>query len=149
MRAVIQRVKEARVRVDGNIVGEIGRGILVFLGIEKGDGTKDLEYLAKKIVNLRVFEDDKGQMNLSVKDVEGEVLLVSQFTLLGDARKGRRPSFERAEEPERARELYESLVRMVRMEGLPVEEGVFRAMMEVELINDGPVTILLDSKKTF
>ena len=149
MRAVIQRVKEATVRVDGKTVGSIGRGLLVFLGVEKGDGRGDLEYIAKKVVNLRIFEDHKGQMNISLKDVGGEVLLVSQFTLLGDARKGRRPSFERAEEPGRAEELYLALGSMIEREGIRLERGVFRAMMEVELVNDGPVTILLDSRRPF
>ncbi len=149
MRAVIQRVKGARVRVEGRTVGSIGRGVLAFVGVEKGDDRKDLEYMARKIVNLRIFEDQKGQMNLSLKDVGGEVLLVSQFTLLGDARKGRRPSFERAEEPGRAEELYLALGELIEREGIRVERGVFRAMMEVDLVNDGPVTILLDSRKLF
>lgn len=149
MRAVIQRVKGARVRVEGETVGSIERGILVFVGVEKGDGGEDLEYMARKIVNLRIFEDEKGQMNLSLKEVGGEVLLVSQFTLLGDARKGRRPSFDRAEEPKRAEELYLSLGDLIEREGIRVKKGVFRAMMEVELVNDGPVTILLDSRRLF
>ncbi len=149
MRAVIQRVKGARVRVEGRTVGSIGRGVLAFVGVEKGDDRKDLEYMARKIVNLRIFEDQKGQMNLSLKDVGGEVLLVSQFTLLGDARKGRRPSFERAEEPGRAEELYLALGELIEREGIRVERGIFRAMMEVDLVNDGPVTILLDSRKLF
>lgn len=137
----------ARVRVDGRTVGEIGRGLLVFAGVEKGDGADDIKYVAGKVSGLRIFEDDAGKMNVSVADAGGSVLAVSQFTLCGDCRKGRRPSFDDAEAPASARPIYEALVRELRALNLKVETGEFQAHMEVELANDGPVTILLDSRR--
>jgi D-aminoacyl-tRNA deacylase len=148
MRAVVQRVTRARVRVAGEIAGEIGCGLLVLLGVGDGDTESDADYLAEKISGLRVFEHD-GKMNLSVLDVNGAVLAISQFTLYGDVRRGKRPSFDAAARPERARELYEHFVESIRASGLGCETGRFQEMMQVELVNDGPVTILLDSKKTF
>ncbi len=149
LRAVVQRVKRAAVSVDGKLVSSISAGHLVFLGVEQGDTGKDLEYLADKVVNLRVFEDQQGKMNLSVKDIGGELLVVSQFTLCGDCRKGRRPSFTSAASPDRAEAMYEEFCVLAEEHGVPVKKGVFQAHMEVELVNDGPVTILLDSRKTF
>ncbi len=149
MRAVVQRIKEASVTVDGELKSAVGGGLLVFVGVEKGDGADDAGYIASKIAGLRIFEDDHGRMNLSVKESGGDVLMVSQFTLAGDARKGRRPSFTGAEEPGRARELLGELVEMLVREGVEVKTGEFGAHMEVKLINDGPVTILLDSRKRF
>lgn len=149
MRAVVQRVKEASVTVDGEVVGRIGRGLPVLLGVGVGDGEAEAESMAEKVVNLRVFADDKGQMNLSVLEVAGQALVVSQFTLMGDARRGRRPSYIDAAPPEEANRLYGRFVAEARRLGLRVETGVFRAMMDVALVNEGPVTILLDSKKTF
>ncbi len=149
MRCVVQRVSEAYVTVDGRETGRIGRGIAALIGVEAGDTEKDAAYLAGKIVKLRVFEDEKEKMNLSVKDVGGGILAVSQFTLLGDVRGQNRPGFTRAEAPERANELYEACCAEMRSLGVPVENGVFRTHMMVHLINDGPVTILLDSRKTF
>ena len=149
MRAVVQRVSRASVKVGGEITGEIGRGLLVLLGVAHEDTEADADYLAEKIAGLRIFEDDAGKMNLSVMDVGGAVLAVSQFTLFGDVRRGKRPSFDAAARPERARELYEYFVGRVREAGLRCETGRFQEMMEVELINSGPVTILLDSKKGF
>jgi D-tyrosyl-tRNA(Tyr) deacylase len=149
MRAVVQRVKEASVRVDGEIVGRIGRGLLVLLGVAVGDGDADALAMAEKVANLRIFADDEGQMNLSALDVKGEALVVSQFTLLGDARRGRRPSYVDAAPPVEANRLYERFAAETRRLGLRVETGVFRAMMDVALVNEGPVTILLDSKKAF
>lgn len=152
MRAVVQRVKDARVVVDGEIAGAIDSGLLVYVGVEKGDGDKDIEYIATKIVNLRVFEDIDGRMNLSLLDIDRRgtgLLAISQFTLHGDVRKGRRPSFDRAEKPVRARELFTRLVESIEEKGVRVEKGVFQAHMEVTSTNDGPVTILLDSGKTF
>ncbi len=149
MRAVIQRVSRADVVVEERTVAEIGRGIVLLVGVEKGDTEVDADYIAKKTSSLRIFEDEAGKMNLSVKDIAGEVLCVSQFTLLADARKGRRPSFDGAESPERAEALYKEVVERVRKEGIVVKEGVFGGYMRVSLTNDGPVTILLDSKKTF
>lgn len=148
MKAVIQRVSAAKVEVDGKAVGRIGRGILVLLGVEKGDGERDADWLAEKIGNLRIFEDEKGKMNLSVKEVAGELLAVSQFTLAGNCAKGRRPSFDTAAPPEEANRLYEYFVAKLRTLGLPVETGVFQAMMQVSLINDGPVTFILESPTT-
>jgi len=149
VRAVVQRVKEASVRVDEAVVGRIGRGLAVLLGVGTGDAPRDAEYLAEKIVNLRVFPDEAGQMNRSLLEVGGELLVVSQFTLYGDARKGRRPSYLDAAGPEEANRLYEHLVARVRDAGVQVATGVFRAMMDVALVNEGPVTILLDSRKLF
>lgn len=149
MRAIIQRVKEARVDVDGETVGRIGEGMLVLLGAEKDDSGVDTEYLAEKILTLRIFEDGEGKMNLSVSDTGGSLLVVSQFTLYGDCRKGRRPSFDKAAPPEVAEALYEEFVSKLRARGARVETGRFRAMMDVHLVNWGPVTLMLDSKKEF
>jgi len=149
MRIVVQRVLEARVEVEGAVVARIGRGLLVLLGVGRDDGPADVEYTAGKIRDLRVFEDDAGKMNRSVGEVNGSVLLVSQFTLYGDVRKGRRPSFDAAAPPDVGRALYEDVVRAVRQSGLTVETGIFQAMMRVHLVNDGPVTILLDSSRAF
>ena len=149
MRAVVQRVSRAKVTAAGVIVGEIGQGVLVLLGVGREDSAVSAEYLADKIVGLRIFEDDAGKMNRSVAEVGGAVLAVSQFTLYGDVRKGKRPSFDDAARPERARELYEHFVERVRASGVRCETGRFQEMMEVELVNDGPVTILLDSGKGF
>lgn len=149
MRAVVQRVSRASVKVDGEVVGEIARGLLVLLGAGQDDIEANADYLAEKVAGLRIFEDDAGKMNLSVADIGGAVLVVSQFTLYGDVRRGKRPSFDAAARPERARELYEYFVERVRALGLHCETGRFQAMMEVELVNSGPVTILLDSKKAF
>jgi D-aminoacyl-tRNA deacylase len=147
MRAVLQRVKSAQVTVAGEMVGEIGKGLLVLVGVAKDDGPGDVAYLANKIVNLRVFPDHDKLLHFTTAEVGGGVLVVSQFTLLGDCRKGRRPSFDQAAPPELAEKLYEDLVAALAQAGLPVATGRFRAMMEVSLINDGPVTLLLDSKK--
>ncbi|HEY6248558.1 MAG TPA: D-aminoacyl-tRNA deacylase [Candidatus Angelobacter sp.] len=149
MRAVVQRVSRCRVTVDGKIVGEIGGGLLVLLGVGKDDTEAAAAYLAEKIISLRIFDDDAGRMNLSVLDKRGQVLVVSQFTLYGDVRRGKRPSFDAAARPEEARRLYESLVDKIRAAGLRCETGEFQAMMDVELVNDGPVTIMLDSEKSF
>lgn len=149
MRAVIQRVKEAQVEVSGRTVGAIGRGLLVLLGIENSDVEGDADYLVSKIVHLRIFEDGDQKFNLSLKDVGGAVLVVSQFTLLGDCRKGRRPSFDAAARPEQARPLYEYFIGSLKTASLTVAAGEFQASMEVFLVNDGPVTVLLDSKKAF
>jgi D-tyrosyl-tRNA(Tyr) deacylase len=147
MRAVIQRVKSAQVCVDGRVSGKIGRGLLVLLGVGKGDGESDLSFLTSKIPELRIFEDDSGKFNLSLKEIRGEILVVSQFTLFGDCRKGRRPSFTEAEEPSAAKHLYEWFILKLRERGIPVQTGEFQAKMEVHLINDGPVTLLLDSRQ--
>jgi D-aminoacyl-tRNA deacylase len=149
MRAVIQRVSRAAVRVDGAVVGAVGRGLLVLLGVARGDGPDDAQALADKVAGLRIFEDPAGKMNLAVAEAGGGVLVVSQFTLLGDARKGNRPGFSDAAPPEEANALYEAVCDQLRARGLPVATGVFRAHMEVELVNDGPVTILLDSRRLF
>jgi D-aminoacyl-tRNA deacylase len=149
MRAVVQRVSRAAVSVEGAPVASIGPGLLVLLGVARGDGEGDLEYLADKVVNLRVFPDEAGHMNRSLLETAGEVLVVSQFTLLGDARRGRRPGFTDAAPPEEAERLYRLFVERVRRSGLRVGEGVFRADMDVELVNRGPVTLLLDSRKGF
>src|SRR4030043_1074002 len=145
MKAVIQRVKSAQVCVDSQVTGKIGKGLLVLLGIGKGDGESDLSFLASKIPELRIFEDASGKFNLSLKEINGEALVVSQFTLYGDCRKGRRPSFTEAEEPVIAKNFYEQFVSKLREQGVPVQRGEFQAKMEVHLINDGPVTLLLDS----
>ena len=149
MRAVVQRVSRASVSVGGAITGEIATGLLVLLGVGQDDQPSDADYLAEKIVGLRIFEDAEEKMNRSVVDVGGAILAVSQFTLYGDVRRGKRPSFDAAARPERARELYEYFVNRVRSLGVRCETGVFQAMMEVELVNSGPVTILIDSKKQF
>lgn len=149
MRAVVQRVTEARVTVDGRVVGEIGRGLLVLVGVEQGDGPADVQYIAAKVRDLRIFPDEAHKMNRSVADIGGDILVVSQFTLSGDARGGRRPSFVTAAPPALARALYEDVVRELKTSGLRVATGEFQAMMRVALVNDGPVTILLDSHKTF
>ncbi|MDO4834508.1 MAG: D-aminoacyl-tRNA deacylase [Bacillota bacterium] len=149
MRAVVQRVKQSAVYVDEEITGSIGRGLTVLIGVEDGDTDKDAEYVAKKVSALRVFDDENGVMNLSVKDIGGEVLAVSQFTLLGDVRKGNRPGYFAAAAPEEANILYEKTVELIRCNGIHVEEGVFRAEMVVDISNDGPVTILLESHKQF
>ena len=148
MRAVVQRVKRASVKVEENVTGSIEKGLLVFLGIEEADTTEDVRYICDKVANLRIFEDEAGKMNRSVLDEGGNVLLVSQFTLYGDARNGRRPSFSKAARPENALPLYEEAIRTLR-ETVRVETGEFQAMMEVSLLNDGPVTILLESKRLF
>jgi D-aminoacyl-tRNA deacylase len=149
MRAVVQRVSRARVTVNGEVTGEIGPGVLVLLGVGREDTEADAVYLAEKICGLRIFEDDQGKMNRSVRDVGGSVLAVSQFTLYGDVRRGKRPSFDGAAGPEKARELYEFFVEQIRGTGLRCETGRFQEMMKVELVNEGPVTILLDSGKGF
>ena len=149
MRAVVQRVTEARVTVENREVGAIKKGMTVLLGVEDGDGEKDAEYIADKIAGLRIFDDEAGVMNLSALDVGGEILSISQFTLLADARKGKRPSYIRAARPEDARTLYEYFNKRLEEKGLKVETGIFQAEMLVEIHNDGPVTILLDSKKLF
>ncbi len=149
MRAVAQRVKKAHVAVDGEIVGQIGKGLVVFLGIGDGDSEADCLYLASKIWGLRIFEDGAGRMNCSVQEAKGDVLCISQFTLYGDCRKGRRPSFVEAAPPGEAVTLYERVCSLLREKGLKVSTGVFQAMMDVVVHNDGPVTILLDSRKNF
>ena len=149
MRAVIQRVERASVSVEGEIRGQIGAGFLVLIGVEEGDGDADFRYIAEKVPNLRVFEDEQGKMNRSLLDVGGELLAVSKVTLLGDARGGRRPSFITAARPETADPMYERLVADWRARGIRVETGVFGAHMKVSLVNDGPVTILLDSRRRF
>ena len=149
MRAVIQRVREAQVLVDDKTVGKIGQGLLVFLGIADSDEEHDADYLVSKILHLRILKDSEGKFNLSLRDTQGSLLVVSQFTLLGDCRKGRRPSFTDAASPEKARRLYEYFIASVAEQRVPVASGEFQAMMDVHLINDGPVTMLLDSKRTF
>jgi D-tyrosyl-tRNA(Tyr) deacylase len=149
MRAVVQRVSRCRVQVDGEVVGQIGRGLLVLLGVGKADNESAANYLVEKILGLRIFEDDQEKMNHSIQDKSGEMLVVSQFTLFGDVRRGRRPSFDGAARPEEANHLYEYFVTKVREAGIRCETGRFRAMMDVELVNQGPVTILLDTEKAF
>ena len=146
MKAVIQRVKSTGVSVDNKEISRIGSGLLVFLGVSVSDEKSDADFLAEKIANLRIFEDDKGKMNRSVTDISGEILVVSQFTLYGDCRKGRRPSFVHAAPPEKAESLYEYFARQLREKEIPVQTGQFRAMMDVSLINDGPVTLIVESK---
>lgn len=148
MRGVVQRVSAAHVKVDGQIVGQIAHGLVVLLGVAAGDTEADLKYLVEKTINLRIFEDDEGKMNRSVLDTGGSILAISQFTLLGDCRKGRRPSFITAAKPEEANAMYEQYVGLVRQQGIQVETGIFRADMKVHLVNDGPVTLILDSTKT-
>ncbi|MGI6748764.1 MAG: D-aminoacyl-tRNA deacylase [Anaerovoracaceae bacterium] len=149
MRAVVQRVLKADVTVEEKITGSIDKGLMVLLGVEDKDNISDAVYMADKISGLRIFEDDEGKMNLSVKDVGGAILAISQFTLLGDCRKGKRPSFIKAARPEKAKSLYNNFVNLCREKGLRVEEGIFQADMLVKIYNDGPVTILIDSKKNF
>ncbi len=149
MRAVLQRVSSASVEVDGQSVGAIGQGLMILLGVEQGDTAQDVRYLAEKAAQLRIFEDEAGKMNLSVEDIGGELLVVSQFTLLADCRKGRRPGFSRAALPDSADALYRQFVELLRGRGLKVETGIFQAEMNVHLTNQGPVTLLLDSHKEF
>jgi D-tyrosyl-tRNA(Tyr) deacylase len=150
MRAVVQRVSKARVLVGGEVKGEIGKGLMILLGVGCEDSEEDVNYLADKIVGLRVFEDDNGKMNVSLTDVNGEMLVVSQFTLYGDCRKGRRPGFDKAARPEKAQMLYEIFIERCRESGVKkVETGVFQAVMDVEIHNQGPVTLLIDSKRSF
>ncbi len=149
MRAVVQRVKSANVKVNSRCVSKVGKGIVVFVGIDKEDTHKDADYMAFKIIGLRIFEDEFGKMNLSLKDINGQALIVSQFTLLGDCRKGKRPSFDNAAGVEKANALYEYLIKKCKQNDLVIGKGVFRKKMLVELVNDGPVTILMDSKKVF
>ncbi len=149
MRAVVQRVSEATVRVDGVVAAQIGAGLMVLLGVGKDDADSDADYLAEKVAHLRVLDDDAGQMNRSVLDTAGQVLVVSQFTLYGDVRRGRRPGWSDAAPPEDARRLYERFVDALRRTGVPVETGVFRTTMRVALVNEGPVTLLLDSGRLF
>ena len=146
MRAVIQRVKSSSVTVSGELIGKIGKGLLVLLGVSSSDKNDDAKYLADKIANLRIFEDEDHKLNRSLIDMEGEMLVVSQFTLLGDCKKGRRPSFVKAAPPELANELYEQFVKHVRQKGITVKTGRFQTMMEVSLINDGPVTLIVENK---
>lgn len=148
MRAVVQRVSRSSVTVDDQVVGKIDHGLMVLLGVEQGDTAQDMKYIADKVLNLRIFEDENDKMNLSVQDVKGKLLVVSQFTLLGDCRKGRRPSFTEAAKPDEADRLYQEMVDYCR-NTLPVETGIFQADMQVDILNDGPVTVLLDSKRKF
>lgn len=149
MRAVVQRVKKASVSVQGKDISKIDNGIVVFLGVAEGDTMEDVDYLAEKIVGLRIFEDEEGKMNKSVQDIDAAILIVSQFTLLGDVRKGRRPSFSRAAQPKEAQKLYKALIEACKKKVKTVEEGQFQAEMLVNVLNDGPVTILIDSDKQF
>jgi D-tyrosyl-tRNA(Tyr) deacylase len=149
VKIVLQRVKQAAVEVQGKITGEIERGICLFVGIEKGDSEDDAQYLAKKVVELRIFPDEEGKMNLSLSETRGGVLAVSQFTLAGSTKKGRRPSFDRAELPERAEELFRYFVDLIRERGIKIETGVFGSLMDVRMVNDGPVTFILEKKKSF
>jgi len=149
LRAVVQRVKESNVKVDDEVIGSIKEGLLVFLGISNEDTMNDIDYLIDKIINLRIFEDVEGKMNLSALDLEKDIMVVSQFTLYGDCRKGRRPSFFAAAPPDKAERLYDVFVNKIKEYNLNIETGEFQAMMDVDLINDGPVTLLLDSKKEF
>ena len=149
MRAVIQRVLDAKVEVGGEIVGRIDKGLLVYLGVGKGDEQKDAEFMADKLANLRIFADEQGKMNLSVQDVGGSILLVSNFTLHGDCRKGRRPGFDGAAEPALAEKLYEDVAELIRSQAVPVETGAFGEYMQVSSTNDGPINFLLDSSKAF
>lgn len=146
MRAVVQRVLDASLKVDGKLISKIGKGYVVFLGVKVGDSEKELEKLAGKIAKLRIFEDDNGKMNLSIKDVKGEILLVSQFTLYGDCKGCNRPSFIMAERPERANELYQKMQKLLEAQDIPVKMGVFGADMKIQVNNDGPVTIILDTE---
>lgn len=149
MRAVVQRVKKSKVDVDEKTIGSIGEGLLVLLGVGEDDTNEDLDYIFDKVINLRIFQDENDKMNNSLLDIGGELLVVSQFTLYGDARKGRRPSFSTSAKPDMANDLYEDFIKKARDKGIKTETGEFGADMQVEILNDGPVTILLDSKKTF
>ena len=149
MRVVVQRVLEAAVKIGDNVVGQIGRGLLVYLGVGRGDGLQDAEFIADKLVNLRIFADEAGKMNRSVLDIGGEILLVSNFTLHGDCRKGRRPGFDGAAEPMLAQQLYEKVIELVSQRGIAVQKGIFGEYMHVSSINDGPVTFLIDSSRLF
>ena len=149
MRAVIQRVREGSVEIEGNQIGKIGQGLVILLGVGQVDTEKDAKYLSEKIINLRIFEDKQGKMNLSVKDINGQILVISQFTLYGNCKKGRRPSFVSAALPDKAIKLYEYFIKRIKGYNLKVETGQFQAMMLVKIFNDGPVTILLDSEKNF
>lgn len=149
MRAVVQRVKKSRVTVEGRITGEISQGLMVLLGVGQEDSDADMNYLVEKIVNLRIFEDSDGKMNKSLLDISGELLVVSQFTLYGDCRRGRRPGFDKAAKPDTAKKMYDDFVNKCREYGISTETGIFQADMLVDISNDGPVTILLDSKKEF
>lgn len=148
MRAVLQRVQKSSVAVDGETVSSISKGIMLLLGVEKNDTEDDLKYIADKTLALRIFEDENGKMNLSITDIGGELLIISQFTLYGDCRKGRRPSFDKAAAPEKANMLYEKFIEVCRNSGLKVQTGIFGADMKVDILNDGPVTIILDSSKS-
>lgn len=149
MRAVVQRVSESKVVVEEKTVGEIGKGILILLGVEQDDTEKDVLYMAEKIANLRIFQDEDGKMNLSTIDVKGSALIISQFTLMGDCRKGRRPSYSTSAKPELAIPLYEMFIKEMQKQGVPTQEGVFQAMMDVHIVNQGPVTLLIDSSRNF
>jgi len=149
MRAVIQRVLQAEVKLEGRTISRIGKGLLVYLSVARDDGLKDAEFMAEKLVNLRIFADEVGKMNRSVPDIGGSILLVSNFTLHGDCRKGRRPSFDAAAEPKQAQRLYEEVAQIIAQKGIPVEKGVFGKHMQISSVNDGPVTFLLDSSLSF
>jgi len=149
LRAVVQKVAQASVKVDGNTIGEIGKGLMVLLGMQETDDEKVMDYMLDKIIHLRIFEDEEGKMNLSLKDVGGELLIVPNFTLYGDARKGKRPSYTKAAPPAVAEEIYNTFIKKAKATGIKAEQGQFQSHMEVRLLNDGPVTILIDSDKTF
>lgn len=149
MRAVVQRVNSASVEVEGNIVGQIGKGLLIFLGVGKDDDIKDLDYLADKVLGLRIFQDENNKMNLSLNDIKGQSLIISQFTLYGDVRKGKRPSFTDSANPDMAEKYYLNFIEKIKDAGIIAESGIFGADMKIELVNDGPVTIIIDSKKSF